>query len=329
MKGYVYLLFLTLAVADAAEYRQHRVEVGETLSQILYSYNLKPIYSKDGSLVNTIFYNQLLIKENGNFILPGQIIRLVEAGKIEAEDVPVTSELHEPAKNKSDHQTSKEEKQQDRNTLTLSFISGYLGVAGEDQATNGGEILSKLYFGVGAKWRTNLTEDYSLSFFGDYKKVEIEDTTNTTLTNRDQDLKEIGISVDRDFSWLSLTSGYNFIDQIYYRTASLNSFKVLTMINNQIYLEAVKEIFELENTLISIGLNTNFNSFNAPSGVDISSGFGYGGYLKYQKQISGRSLAAILSYDTNSFESNDTNMDFKSLNLRFDYEFDFFKGDSI
>ncbi len=267
--------------------------------------------------------NQDLSAENGNLIFPGQVINLYAAGTYKGENIPIRSELYE---NTEKDLVRNPRMKEDRNTLTLSLISGSLAVFGKDQGAATGEILSKLYFGVGGKWKTNLSKDYALEFALDYTSLEIEEATSTTLINRDQDLKRIGIALGRDLSWLSLSAGYNLLDKVFYRTESSSSFRILTMINNQVYINGEKDFYNYNNSVVSFGLNTNFNKFNAPSGVDINTGFGYGAYLKYQKNRTTKNLSAILSYDTSSFESSDTELDFKSLTLRIDYEFDFFKG---
>jgi hypothetical protein len=58
------------------EYIEYKVEKNDTLSKILKSHSLKPIYGKNGSLEEVLKLNPKKQKNRGNYILPGEIILL-------------------------------------------------------------------------------------------------------------------------------------------------------------------------------------------------------------------------------------------------------------
>ena len=291
----------------------HIVRRGETLSEILYRYDIKPLYGKNGSVLRTINSNPQLKSSKGNSLEPGQGLKLYSGKQsIKAEKL---------------NSISRTFKSSDR--LTTSFYSGYLGVKGKDHNGSSGEILSKLYHGVGLEWSSLLTKNYKIEFSAAYWDVEIQDSQEASLVNKDQNIKKVGSSLERKIGNYNIELGYSLRDQIFYRAISTNNYKVHTVTNHQVYITAESRIYQLRQSSFNLGLGLNYNNYNSPEDLIIKPGTGYLAFIQYEKTQAKKSLGASLYFETNGFESSGSSMEYSSLFFKLDYGIELFEGESL
>ncbi|MFN3696288.1 MAG: hypothetical protein ACK4VO_02510, partial [Pseudobdellovibrio sp.] len=83
-------LLCTFGFVQGGTAETYVVRQGDTLSQILYNKNFKPIYGKNGFLLKVVEHNRLLKDSKGNILYPGMKISLaVDQNNLIAQDLSV------------------------------------------------------------------------------------------------------------------------------------------------------------------------------------------------------------------------------------------------
>lgn len=163
-------IILLSAMASALEYT---VKTGDTLSEILSSFNLSPLYGKNGFVKKTIRLNKGKIKKNGSLLAIGTVLELPAESRIEEKNVlPVmaqmegsefTPEAIVPSLNRNP--SNDDEFPFSYFQLTPQF--SFLRVDSNNANNFGGSrvtLLSKSGLGLNGSW--NIAYDEKRTFFG-------------------------------------------------------------------------------------------------------------------------------------------------------------------
>lgn len=229
MRLYKRRLILFFAVffslqAPAAEYFYYIAKPGDTLSQILYVHNIKPIYGKKGTLKKVLALNKKLVKTDGNRIIPGMRIRLI-GDPLLLQTASSSTLRHEESSFQGDEALGGS-----RSDLSLSVTSRFLRIDSQDEISNANaSFLSESAVGYkftwGQSWNSALR---SFLAFENYY-VSMQDPTSSTrsLVGREQAIFEYSLGVEYLVSsGLKVNSSLIYGESLVNRSIDVNTLKI-------------------------------------------------------------------------------------------------------
>lgn len=213
--------FSTLAQPNTG-YVQVLVKKGDTLSDLLETHFLRPIYGRKGNLLKTIELNPHLAKRP-NLLKPGETIILPKANQeanlamsdqvekipdtVEVEDTPVAT--YEP-----------EEKLFRESRYTIKLGASFLRTDG-DESGNSGTIGSTASPNAELMWSPRTGEKVTWDLGGKITSVNVTEDSKKTLTSKSQTLNKIFLGFNYEYSEklrAEVQAGLN--EELFYESSS-------------------------------------------------------------------------------------------------------------
>jgi hypothetical protein len=273
---------------------------GETLSEILYRYSLKPIYGKNGNLKKVIKLNPEIKSnsKNGDLVYPGQVIFLPSeaiipqdhAVKDHVEDNFVDSRPEREGELREMASLGLSPSSKTAGSISFSWSPKYYRVDGKAHDGTKGALGSTLSHGGELSFFNELSPSASLNVHLGLTNVRYEIANDKKLLSNEQTLYFTDIDWSYAFSDSSVVSfGAGVREFAFYRAASSESFKIEKVSAAGLYSKYSKSIFEYKNTQHVVSL---FGRYYLPfeQGVyDMEGGYGAGGSYRinhqYRKKI--------------------------------------------
>ncbi|MEN0059534.1 MAG: hypothetical protein AAGB31_11915 [Bdellovibrio sp.] len=209
---------------NAETYRSHQVRKGETLSEVLYLYNLTPIYGRNGQLAKALVLNPHLKSSHGNFIRPFTWIRL----PIATEEAPLSAIEESRSVSSEPISVSVPEERSENSAKAFSLweVEGgfsYLALHGVDPIDGTrGDLLSEVSPSVAVRWKQVWSESFRSSLFLKLQSYQIEpEASGLTLDKAQGALSSFGLGVESDLtSRLLAKVDIAFSQTLFYRGLS-------------------------------------------------------------------------------------------------------------
>jgi hypothetical protein len=282
----------------------------DSLSEILYKKNLRPIYSKHGSLQTVLNLNPFLKTRNRYRLYPGENIVLpIHLTQTEA-PVPVAALPSEVIPNDPIRKISNN-KLQSHSDLGFSASSRFLKLESTDNLTNSqATLISDASLGWKLSWGQRWSSElYSHLDYESYK-VNISDSSSTTKTllNKEQTLSNYEFGLNYLFSSkLKLLSSLIYGETLVNRSSSLSVITIQKFISPKIQLGLNYTLLSRDELkLLSI---TDF-TLSLPSAQDNYSsklGTGYKLGLGIEDKISFLKVKGALFYQKVGFKMTEAN----------------------
>lgn len=312
--------------------RSHVVQPKDTLSEVLYSLGLTPIYGKDGYLTLILKKNPWLIQNQGNLIKPGEVISLEQMLQVIQTDVPLKTpaSITEPTQeNESSVPINTQNKIHNSDLpseLTIGIHQGSVTIHGTDEYKTNGTLNSSNLYGAHLEWSPKINEKASIAIGSNYQSVKFNTALTRTLKNKNLNLNSYYISGQYKFqpTWqLELKLGQS--DQIYYRATDLNTIEINTNSVFQTQAAIKYDFWEYRNFKYS--LKTGFK-VHYPFSSDYYKGEfgnGYFGSLFMEQRFTSFDLVGNATYSYDSLPVKGA--DFESRSFQIGIGVRFFLGD--
>lgn len=220
--------------------RTYTVKPKDTLSEVLYSLGLKPIYGEDGYLTIILKKNPWLMRSQGDLIRPGEKITLEQILQNIQNDVPLKAPagtMESPPPNIPHDETPEQtmvpykaetvQTPPKKSELLIGVYQGTVAVHGEDEFNTSGVLHSSSSYGVQLEWATQLSEKVSLAIGSNYQRLKFNTALTRTINDKNLNLSDYYLSGKYKFrpNWvveLKLTQA----EQVYYRAIDLNTIEI-------------------------------------------------------------------------------------------------------
>lgn len=332
------LLVLISATSVFAASNIYIVGAGDTLSEIIFKKNLRPVYGKNGYLDKIRELNPKL-KNSGDLIYPGDKIILSETITPKV-DVDKNNETNNETNNESEINDSNKntdqlafvnnnnEKDQAKLILETSVGLNFFRIDGKDMLLSGDAVvLSKanpeFFLGMTLDW----DEENKIKTEVGYQYYELQKLNNNRIFTDDSD-DRFFISLmylRRINTKLTLGLGSSFNQDLYFRAINENELDVDQVLIIKPTVSVSYDIFQKSNANIGIYGDVRYLTPTGNSYYDIKSGFGcsLGGYYQYFSQVA--PYRAIIFKADYSFEKQDTTLVTQSangLNFKLGYQWE-------
>lgn len=282
-----------------SEYGTYTVQDGDTLSDILSRFNIKPLYGKNGSIKKFSRVNVHTVKKNGDLIFPGSVIYLpisVEAVAevIKQEKIEAAIDVRKPATEVAPGTPAPACPEPEKkpvldpvyasaetasSDVAVTFIGGYSSMQGTDRSTGDtSKLLSKLETGARLEWSQNWDDTDSTSIFVIYQNRNLEPTLNdVTLTNSSMGVSSFGLGYKKVLSnsW-ALRMEMEYMQALFYQNNPGTGTGLQINAVPLLRLHPQLEYLVLERKPLSLGLQAGVSYFGSTSYGDYSVDSGYG-----------------------------------------------------
>jgi hypothetical protein len=204
------------ANAETKPHQTYQVKKGDTLSQILYQFGLKPLYGRDGTINQALSLNGDKIKGRGNSIFVNQNILLpleVGTSKYETALIPASQiegtqvETREPSAQTQSETTIK---------FKLGTKASFLRIDSTDKSSKDSTIiLSSLSPEIFGEANYSLTEKDKINFEASVLFYSLQKDDSSKIQSRKGNRSSIGINYLRDFGPLTTIVGASMKEEIF------------------------------------------------------------------------------------------------------------------
>jgi hypothetical protein len=269
---------------------------GDSLSEILYSKNLRPIYGKHGSMRTVVNLNSFLKTRKRYRLYPGEkvILPIVEnqieapiPAVADADVLPIEEIPHNPVRTVSNN------KQLSHSDLSLSISSRFLKLESVETLSNSqASLISDVSTGWKFSWGHSWSDElYSHLDYESYK-VNINDSSSSTKTllNKNQTLANYEFGLNYLYSSkLKFTSSLLYGETLVNRSTSLSTISIQKFISPKIQLglnytllsRDELKLFSITNFTLS--LPTTQDNYSAKLGTGYKLGIGLEDKLAFFK----------------------------------------------
>lgn len=270
------ILFATRPIVAQTVY--YEVMRGDTLSEILHSKGLRPIYGKDGALAHTLEMNPSLQESDGDLILSGQRILLSSTSPSKREKIKITSSLEEkePSSPEKNIIQASSDKLMKHASLSLSFGTGLVGVNAEDEKGDRGRTQTQSYYFTELSFKQNwsdlaLTSSFNIGFH----QFTLASPEGAKHANESFSVPSMGVDFEKSYGESgSLLFGINYDPIFYvYSRAEDEISNDASMLGN-LHLGVGKEIMNEKKLTSSLKLKAIGIIPQRNSNVNFKSGWG-------------------------------------------------------
>lgn len=308
----------------------YRVQKNDTISEILYRLNLRPIYGRQGTLAQVLDLNPTK-KINSHTILPGEKLRLPgsdcnrlaqtkPASQREAlvsnqaplpktmpergpSSVESTPESTGAVALKSEEATSSRE----ASGIRLSVGGTYTSIEATDsQSGTVGRLSTSLSPRLEAAWTQFWSETWQSEFFFHWTQYNFEEVPGKTVSGAQQSTSGLGFALNHKMTdQLSLSSSLSLSDRIFYRTVASDVFALEKISAPRWDLKGQWALKRSQ--LFELGLEgAVFTNSTASKGTySVSGSFGQGAGLYLSEKRKNFLLQGHLFYQADSYSVND------------------------
>nr|BDT27846.1 hypothetical protein BHI3_13120 [Bacteriovorax sp. HI3] len=267
------ILFLIsfVPLAGSAAGVAYQVKEGESLSEILYKHNLKPLYGKNNYIQQTLKLNQEKIQDRGNLIFKGHYILLpVNPNDASVESPSIPQEVVE-------NKIGKE----DKNPVGYHIIMGVgTYISHLDGMTNNssskGKLTSSLNYQVSLQGEVKKT-DHSIFLRTQYDQLKFQ---NSLWSSRKKNLNtfEIALGAKRDFSYYTLSGEVSYSQMPGFKAITKHEISIKTLWMPALKMQIAHKFMDLDD--LSLGANF-FSGMTFPKKTtSLSPLYGGGIYLE-------------------------------------------------
>ena len=301
-KAIVLMAFASMNASQANEY-VYVVKKHDTLSNILYLKNLKPIYGKSGMLAHTLRLNpHIKLKGNGNKIYPGMRIILVDAGPVVASIQNPNSMVEQPTDAKQAtlgdeptiakqamtvHESNENFEQSTYWILTPTLSWKNLSSTDDNiYRTSQIDALSNMSYGLAFTYGMHFEEGLDI-----YSKLAIESASfiedrSIQLEKKDFLTSRFNVGVLYDQKW-NLAVGMN--DEFFLTSPAANRVEVKKIALPEIKLDYQKDFYQYKNAKLAYMLSGV--AILPKSTPELNSEFSYGGGFGVEARLKNQSFA--------------------------------------
>jgi hypothetical protein len=308
------LLLLLSFKTSAADF--HIVEEGETISDILYEYEIGPIYGKRGHLEKMLKLNPKLSESRGDKIKPGMKILLTEAVVLDY-SFPFVKEvasvkLGEPLVLRAREIASEEEPKSEvvnqeftqHSFFTLSPRSTLMAINSVDDVRLGGSDvtnLTKAAVGIYGEWRIMIRPATSIFIFSAIDFLEFYKDTNFSLTDTSFKRTTFGVGGEKSIGSDSKISAIIQVNQNYFlEVVTPTNVQIRELTQTELKAQYTKNVFSVGKVNSEIGLGV---MAIMPSSRDqYKSKLGYGVRVEWTTRFLSKEIQ--LSYGQKRFSVN-------------------------
>jgi hypothetical protein len=216
MKLFPLLIGALAANAEPESYQNYQVKKGDTLSQILYQLDLKPLYGRKGTINKTLNLNGNEIKQGGNSIYVDQ--RILLPIKLEPREISSISTTTPPTKTPEEtvREVEKEISSERNLNFNLAARLSFFRIDSTDKSSKDKTIilseLSPEFFGEA---NYGLTKKDTINFQASFMLYSLQKDDTTSIKNRNANRASIGVNYLRDFGPLTTIVGASIREELY------------------------------------------------------------------------------------------------------------------
>lgn len=261
----------------------YRVKPGDTLSQILFSMNLGPLYGPKGFVAQIAKLNQKMVRDGGDGIRPGGLIiirqmpSLDQAPPAKGVDAPPTAKSGTAPSFTAPFPTATPEPIL-FSDISLSVGADYLALDGQ-QISNGtyGRLLSELSPALNVDWRQGWSEQFGTHVFLSWQNIRIQPAPQgTSVQNTSPSRSAIGFG----FSYrltpnLSFKMDGGMAQQLFYHAVSTGVLMIDTVPLLRLHQELQFKIIKRGPFAVQASAGGSLFGAGAGSGYDIEAGSGF------------------------------------------------------
>jgi hypothetical protein len=314
--GIIYFLFPSSSHADEgiSKYGTYEVQVGDTLSEVLMRFSIKPLYGKNGSVKKFAQLNSAAVKSQGDLIHPGAKILLPISSELLSEEMaaqkpflPTVTPPRQPATETKNCVAGVPEEKRNPpasadSQVEVSALLDYSALFGTDRATGtSARLISKPSLGERVTWIQNWDESNSTNIFLEHTQRLLESTnTGTYLANSNQALTSFGGGYRKKISHL-WSAGFDLAyseSTFYHGNAGANGGLALNALP-LLQLHPQFQFLVLERDPLSLNLQGGLSYFGATSydNYTVESGFGYDVAVLLQHKFMASSMQCQAFYE--------------------------------
>lgn len=250
----------------------YRIRAKDTVSDVLYKLNIKPIYGKDGKLVQVLFHNPRLNKHTGNVINVGEKIYFPEELSEHLRSVAVISPEGEVSPMLRTLSSSSETpatpalplppvapepavEENPSSDLQVLTNYGFMRLNGADNSNSTtASLLTEGYSGIDINWRQNWSNQWESELYFGNNSLTFYDADTKDLVGQKLTLVRAGLGVGFHVNRSSIKVLFGLSDVPFYRALTATELEIFKR-------TGMSKSLSLEQKLVShntLGLTANY-----------------------------------------------------------------------
>lgn len=273
----------------------YTVRPGETLSDILFAKEIGPIYGKYGNLQKMLALNPKLKNTNGDKLIPGMKIRLVDYKAVEidynlpvaenenllpaisARSVASDTAIHDPTPEKKNEEISEF---QQYSFFKLSPDFSWVAINSVNDVNLGGTDVSNITspgFGAKGEWRIVIYPETSLYVFSSLNLIKFYEDSAYSLTSTRFNRTSFGIGGEYGLSEsLNIATDFQVNQNYFLEVVNPTNIQIRTLTQMELKTQFSKGLFKIGRVKSDLGLGgmilfpTTRNDYKAKLGYGLN-----------------------------------------------------------